>query len=351
MENNLRLQQAIEVLKSSSLNISEEDYFALDAMSHSAIASYWKNQKMCTVNGRSQYVGDFDNFMAFISGKIDLSKVEGVIIGSLVDSLITHTDYTKRYYISDCAVPSAGVGKTLADEYIQNVKNGLFDISDDSMRVFLSGKKEYYANKSVESRTKSFSDSYFQYINESVEAGDRTVISKELFDTAQNIYDRLVESAYFNKIVNDDCIFQSKYLYVLDNIQYKIMPDLITILDGKIKLVDLKYTSSSLVDFADTAKNFQYTTQSSLYWNVIHSILADYGLEDLLDDSFYFLAYNRNGEFLVWEDETPSKETSRYDCRCAKRFKDSIEELEFYRTEKPKYPQYINEYKPNKFIA
>lgn len=250
-------------LKDYSLNITEEQYHAYPAWSHSLISRYAT-----------------EGFSSLATIHEPLKTTPSMAFGSLFDTLITRSDdFEKEYAIMDTCPPPAE--KNVLDT-LAKMTDKPFDLIPDSIIQDAIAQCSYQGRLKYETQLAKLS-AYSNYFN--TVASGKTIVSSEDFNDAVEMSKALHENSYAGNLFQNGTIDGVEYLYQLKfvvkgtfggkEVELKIMPDLVVVNHNLkyIQPVDLK--TSSVPAHTWWKENFikyRYDIQAELYSDVLRVI-------------------------------------------------------------------------------
>lgn len=284
-------------LKNISWNVTEEVYRADRALSYSTLARF-----------KREGFSGLENLF---------TKVESpsLTFGSAVDSIITggEEEFNERFITAEFpSVPDSiiPIVKTLYNEY-KNDFSSLYDIPDKCV-IAAASLFNYQNNWKPETRAKVIKEKAAEYYKLLYVAGDKTILSTDIYTDVCRSVDALRSSAatkwYFapnNPWDNVERFYQLKFKTQLNGVWYRCMADLIIVDHDKKTIipVDLKTSFKNEYDFYKSFIDWDYQIQARLYWRIIRKILdedpvfCDYKLEN-----YRFIVVNKASLTpLVWE--------------------------------------------------
>ncbi len=224
--------------------------------------------------------------------KEDISDLDSIVIGSIVDSLVTEGGPPDNLVIIDkkpshkaLMIIKSLLNRTdLKDEYLLSVKNKK-QIEEECNTV------EYYKTSSIEQRIK-YLKKYNKYAKALQKHGnDAMIVSsyqyKEAWELANNIF------AKFPFLLNDNVIGQVKIIGKVNDIEIKGMLDFIYVNHEKktIAPFDLKTGMGTHDTFYERGfLNWRYYIQASLYKELLTQAIVGTELEgyEILNFRFMF---------------------------------------------------------------
>lgn len=337
-------------LKDISWLVTEPEYRADSALSYSTIARYERE--------------GFNNLDKLFERVESLS----LTFGSCVDTLITGSEeeFNNTFMVAQLDNPPSDtlalITKGLFKEYSKGC-NDLNNLPDNWIIQFMEDNNIQWNNHWLpKTRVKKIKEDCAGYYKLLYLAGDRTIIDSITYTQALNTVDALRSSDatrfYFEKDnVFDDNIerlYQLKFKSTINNVDYRIMSDLLVCIhDKKIVVpIDLKTSSKPEWDFYKSFIEWHYDKQARLYWQVIRANMdKDPYFKDFKLANYRFIVVNkRTLTPLVWEFEGTQSSLPitlkdgtilRHPCTVG-------EELVAYLKDRPRVPNGIDLIKPNK---
>lgn len=330
-------------LKDYSLNITEAEYHAYPAWSHSLI---------------SRYAAEGFSSLATIHEPIKPSP--SMAFGSLFDTIITRgEDFEKEYAVIDTCPPPAekNVLDTLAE-----LASGNFDLIPDSTIQEAISKCNYQGRLKYETQLAKLS-TYKDYYN-TISSG-KTVVSSTDLNDAMEMAEALHNNEFSGKLFRHGEEDGIEYLYQLKfvvpatfankHVEIKVMPDLVVVNhnDKTIQPVDLKTSSMPAHEWWD--KNFikyRYDIQAELYSDVIRVIKnkKDSALNDYSILPYIFTDISRTDKEPVSYVYDPTEPLSFGDYTY-KGYRSLLSEMITYEEEHAKLPKYIKSTEANDIRA
>lgn len=297
--------EKIKSLKELAMPISEAEYRAMPALSYSTLAKYER--------------GGFDS----ISTLFDSISTPSTVYGQLVDTLVTGTreEFEERYLVCDFPDISDTIIKIVKDLFFKysHIYSSILDIPNDSMLEVLNNLA-YQNNWKPETRCKVIKEKGEEYYNLLYLSQTKEIVSMKDYEDALAAYDALKNSDstkwYFqpdNPFDGIERLYQLKFKATLNDIDYRIMADLI-IVDHNNKLIipaDLKTSGKKEYQFHKSFKDWGYWWQGILYTKVLEAnIKQDDYFKDFKIMPYIFIVVNRyNLTPLVWEFEDNHSDT------------------------------------------
>lgn len=194
---------------------------------------------------------------------------EGMILGSLIDALLTQPEEIDKKYIISKAIKPTGQLALFIDLLLENVKS--VNITDNNFEEAYNSVG--FKRKSLEEIIESFNQDGLQYYQEHKDAsnGLKKLISEDLYGRAVKTYESLLyhpyTKEYFEQKEHIELIKQLSILWKYKGIQFKAILDLVKIdySNKIIHLCDIKTTSSPIYAFKESVKQYQYWLQLGMY--------------------------------------------------------------------------------------
>ena len=328
-----------------SWQVSEEEYRADKAYSYSTIAKFNRE--------------GFDNLDKLFD-KIDTPSL---LFGSMVDTLLTdgQEEFNNKYEVAEFPNISDNlvqVARTLFNSCHETHRS--IDFIPDETIASVGEACGYYANpKYAQYRVKKIKEECSDYYNLLFLSMDKTLVSIEDYQAAQDCVDKLRNNKMTKWYFEDnnpfdtsvERFYQLKFKGEYDGIPLRCMADLI-IVDHKNKVIipcDLKTSFKPEWKFYKSFIDWNYWIQAQLYWYIIRQNLdKDEVYKDYKLLNYHFIVISRHSRKpLVWEytdtqvitDCTYGKK-SQYECR---NWRNIVKELHHYLTVSPEFPIGITE--------
>lgn len=329
-----------------SLKISEDEYRKLPELSYSTLARFERE--------------GFNN----LSHLYDKIESPSLTFGSAVDALITGNDdeFINKFYIADVIPISDKLVEIVKAIYKECKCDYLSDVPDEVI-LNIANNFSYQKNWRDDTRVRVIRENCTEYYRHLVNAGDKQVLSMDVYRKALNTVKVLKESKstgfYFaanNPLDNDtERFYQLKFKAKLYYIGYKCMMDevIVSHKDKTIIPIDLKTSFHYENEFPISFLQWRYMHQARLYYRILKDNLEkdDYFKDfELLDYRFIVI----NGDSLkplVWVFED-TKKYGALEYNNVKYADPFIlgQELNYYLNNKVTQPIYIREDKPNSII-
>lgn len=250
-------------LKDYSLNITEEEYHAYPAWSHSILSRYAK-----------------DGFASLATLHEPVAVTSSMEFGSLVDCMLTHGNEAEaEYSVMDVTVPDA---EKKALDYIASVSTLPFEKMSVDYIYDLTNECGYQSRLKPDTKYEKLKP-YADYYN--AKHDGKKIVSKKDWDDAAQIRDifhshPLLKELFGTESTSDiEYIYQAKYVvkYRTDDgkdIKVKIMPDLLVVnhKEKTIQPVDLKTSAAPAWNFKENFLKYRYDYQAAMYTDVLNVI-------------------------------------------------------------------------------
>lgn len=289
----------IKSLKEISWNVSEEEYRQDYALSYSTLSKF----KKLGFNG-------LDNLF-------DRVDTPSLTFGSAVDSIITggEEEFNSRFMIAEFpSIPDSIISiiKCLFDNYYQQYKT-LESIPDKDV-IETASIFNYQNNWKPETRAKVIKEKGNTYYGLLYLSRDKTILDTATYEDVCKTVEALRNSNstrwYFaqdNPFEDVERLYQLKFKATLNNINYRVMSDLLIVNHETKEIfpIDLKTSSKAEWDFHKSFVEWNYSYQARLYWRVIRDNLdKDPYFKDFTLHNYRFIVANRKSLTpLVWECE------------------------------------------------
>lgn len=236
----------------------------------------------------------------------DKKESPSLLLGSVVDSIITEgeDEFNDRYIVKDIKISDNGemIAKYFAAE--PHPYESFLDIPQDVVSSVAKSLGFWKADKWDSRRYNEVmkTGDILDYYDTLLHA-DKTVITKETFDTALAMVKALRESPSTSGYFAEDDEFSSvrryyqlKFKAKFGDVTYRNMADLIVV-DYDKKIVyptDLKTSSHTEWDFEKSFLDWSYMIQARLYWrNIRANMDADPYFKDFVLDDYRFIVVNK----------------------------------------------------------
>jgi hypothetical protein len=205
-----------------------------------------------------------------------IEKTDSMLLGSLVDNLLTKGEYGDEYYLATVEKPSGQLGK-YCDLFYSSMKNGYDEEQSHSYAYQYSGIKRPKAEGMIE----NFNKSGIEYVNMLKESEGKELVPLEIIAKANAVVQRIKDSEaswLFNKNnapAGIEILHQVAIVYDLpEGGEGKALLDIVVVDHNKEEVTpyDLKTTSSSSSDFRFSFSKWKYYLQASLYHYGLSSI-------------------------------------------------------------------------------
>jgi len=253
-------------LKDYSLDITEKEYHAYPAWSHSVINKYAKR-----------------GFAALKTLNEPVVETPEMRFGTLFDTILTKgKEAIKSYLVMNVKVPEAEKNALNALYSMTNGRYVTVESVPDDIITSACDASNYYKNWGVKARKNHLSE-YNDYFN--ALASGKTIISSVDWEDALEMArifrnDKYLSSLYGTKSTSEiEYLYQTKFVQEIEvngkPVKIKCMPDLIVVnhKEKTVQPVDLKTCSMPAYDFKENFVNFRYDTQASMYSTIIRIIM------------------------------------------------------------------------------
>lgn len=327
-------------LKDISWQVPEAIYRADPALSYSILAKYERE-------GFNRLDHLFDKVSS-----------PSLLEGSMVDCLITGSkeEFDELYYIAD--FPSLG-------DKEQHIADTLYEMFHESCEVFsyipkeevldIANEFEFQKNWRDDTRVRVLSERIAQYYNLKVMSNGKTVVDSKTYERVAAMVKALRTSTATQGYFADDDpyspvrrYYQLKFKARFDNIDYRVMADLIIVdyESKKIYPIDLKTSGHKEWDFQDSFQQWSYMIQSRLYWRTIKAnLMNDSYFKDFTLEDYRFIVINKESLTpLVWQFPLTQSRGTLVNAE-GKEFRDPFvigKELQSYLNFKPQVPNNID---------
>lgn len=270
-----------------ALDLNEEEYHNLPAISYSTIARYCREGYSCIPK---------------LNEPITSSSLT---LGSVLDCLVTRpNDFEKDYFITKYNPESKGCKIVMELESMSSelgVKSLREALLYEEFAKTILDKYDYYKTRTVyKNRIKELYE-LEDFYNDVELAADKVLISEAMYNEALKMYNSLKENPVTNSILFSETqyerYFQLQLRTTIGNVDFKCMFDLLVInhKDKQIIPVDLKTTSSSPWEFSKSFKHWRYDIQARLYTRILKNLIKH--TEDIYDykiTDYVFIVCNKN---------------------------------------------------------
>ena len=268
------------MIKNLGLNITEQEYRKLSYPSYSLLSNI------------SKYGPD-----AVYGIKPDISDLDGIVIGSLVDSMITDGKDPEDLVIID-KKPS---GKSL--EILKNIakRTDLVDtdyiLSPKNTKIIEEelDNLEYYKTSAYKTRLQKLKN-YRKYAK-ALSNPKSFIVSEYQYSEAETVSERI--KIRYGHLFNEDTLTQLKITGTVNNVELKCMLDFVVV-DHKNKIMhpyDLKTGINPHFRFFEEGfLGYNYYLQSSLYRYILEQNVLHLGYEV---DNFRFLYCGRSDKLPI----------------------------------------------------
>jgi hypothetical protein len=255
---------------------SESEYRAYDAINYSSLSKFSEHP--------SKY---FD----------EVTQTDSMIVGSIVDNLFSTGGYGE-YLMMTAEKPSGQLGE-YCDHYNHFSMEGHEDPHQAAYEA--TGVKQ----KKPETMVKDFMEKGgLAYVDMMRNAGNKKLVSPELWMKATSTYNRLKDSEITKVILSNspdiEVLYQVPVVFDLPENQGegKALIDLMIVnhKEEEIFLIDLKTTSDSSANFRSSFMKWKYYLQASYYYYGVKS-RAKYTVKSF---SFLTISTTKNEPAVLW---------------------------------------------------
>jgi len=304
------------MLQELGLNISEKEYRSLNYPSYSLLSSI------------SKYGPD-----ALYGEKVDISDLDGIVIGALVDSIITDGKDPDNLVIIDKKptgkpldiLKALSKRPDLKDPYLLSKQNA--DLILEELDIF-----EYYKSSNYQTRLQKLKN-YNKYAK-ALSNPNAFIVSDYQYNEAVTISERI--KLRYGHLFNEDTLTQLKITGTVNGVELKCMLDFIVV-DHKNKILypyDLKTGINPHYRFFEEGfLGFNYYLQASLYRHILEQNVLYSGYEV---DNFKFLYCGRSDKLPIIYEVTDKFHQAGFDGFKYKGLEfrglnELIEEFEYYK--------------------
>lgn len=335
-------------LRDISLQITEPEYRADPALSYSTLSRYERE--------------GFNN----LDKLFDRIESPSLVFGSAVDTIITGSEeeFNKLFMVAQLDNPPSDTLVLITKRLFELWKDKYTKLSDIPDDDIISSIEDIQWNNHwlPKTRAKKIKEDCGGYYGLLYIAGDRTIISSDVYMSVLNTVDKLKSADstrfYFEKdnIFDDDIerLYQLKFKAKFGNVWYRCMADELTVIHSRklVVPVDLKTSSKPEWDFYKSFLDWRYDIQGRLYWRLIRANMdRDPYYRDFKLANYRFIVVNRKTLVpLVWEFEN-TQSTSDLILPDGNRLRHPFvigEELQSYLDNRPLVPNGIDLVKPNR---
>jgi len=333
-------------------NVSEPEYRADPALSHSTLARYEEN-------------GRFSSLPTLF----DKLTTPSLVFGSMVDTLLTGSE--EEFANLFMVVDDPNISDTLKEityRLLELYPDTDFDNIPDEVLAEVGKEKDFWANdKYIANRIKLIKQNCKTYFCVLKLSQGKTIVSPQDVEDARRCANALRTSEKTKDLfaANDPFNSNIRRYYQLKfkctdptGIEYRSMLDLI-IVDYERKIIwpyDLKTTSFNEWEFPRAIVKYKYHDQARLYWrNLRQNLDKDEYFKDFKLMDFRFICINRKNCLpLVWVfEKTQAVGTIKVTTKSGYTYvwRDPYEigyELDYYLKNKPELP--VNISNTNKII-
>lgn len=287
-----------------SWKVTEPEYRKDPALSYSTIAKYERE--------------GFNK----LSSLFDRLETPSLIFGSAVDALITggQKEFDNNFLVAEFPPLANSMREmvVLLFNDFSGVYTSITDIPDNEI-IARTETMKYQPNWRPQTRAKALKEQGFEYYRLMYIAKDKTILDIETNEKVLAAVRQLKESEatrrYFaqNDPFNNSIerLYQLKFKATLDGVDVRCMADLIMV-DHDKKIVypcDLKTSSHTEWDFAESFVQWRYDIQARLYWRIIRDNMdRDPEFKDYTLANYQFIVVNKETLVpLVWRFEDTQK--------------------------------------------
>lgn len=219
-----------------------------------------------------------------------ISKESFFRIGSAVDALITcGNDYFyNKFRIIDENNKATDKVKLVVEKVAELVQPSFLETNILELQHYqeeiLSAcvELEYQSNWKPETKVNSILEKGSEYFELLQLSKLYTILSSEEYSIVQSCVDRLLNGKYTSHLFNGQLLFQIPLYFQKDNVDLKCLLDMIYVdhENKTFRVVDLKTTSKSVIDFKDSFSKFGYNIQLWLYSYALSLHYKELGLSD-----------------------------------------------------------------------
>lgn len=241
------------MIRERLINVSEKEYRGLNMPSYSLFKDLDENGPKVLV-------------------KSEEKKSKSLDFGSIVDNLLlTPGEFDSKFYVVDLVEPTASLLE-LAKVCIKR------NVTDVDRINGISAELNLWSNtKDEKKRVEKFNlPIFWEYVKHSIDAGDKQVITSEVYSNAVIAVNSLKAHSATRDIFNHkDYINQAVFTAKIRDLDIKIMIDRINIFNNFVLLFDVKTGSPENNKFNFNFKSFKYYLQQALYWLVLNENISD----------------------------------------------------------------------------
>lgn len=250
-------------------NISDEEYFKIEALSHSLLSRYKNEGMKC---------------------EEPIDSNQSLLFGSLVDTMITNQKDLSSYVIIDKMTDSeADLLRDMAE--VQDQKQG--ELTDDDL-LLIANQQQWRANWKDQTRLEKLR---LIYSNVKGKSGVN-LIPMNMYQDAVNCVCALRNTTITNDILScqdKTIVFQGAVISDYLGYMFRSKFDIVLI-DEQNKTIypyDLKTTSKPEYEFMYSFVKFGYDLQARIYMSLLKQRLSDLGMSDWTIKQFTFIVVNR----------------------------------------------------------
>lgn len=290
--------EIVKELKDISWQVPEEVYREDPALSYSTLSTY----ESLGFNG--------------LDHLFDKKESPSLLLGSIVDCALTggEDEFNKLYAVAD--IPSIGDKEKMVADYLFQNYSSQYDTLENIPSTYIleaANAYEFQRNWKDDTRVRELTKRCSPYYNVRVQVKDKTIVDVATYESAMACVRALREApvtcGYF---AEDDEMspvrryYQLKFKFIVDNVAYRSMADIILVNYEKKKVfpIDLKTSlGCSEWDFESNFKRWHYYIQARLYWRNIRANMDadDYFKDFSLEDYRFIIVNPKTLTPLVWE--------------------------------------------------
>lgn len=225
--------------------------------------------------------------------KLYFEEKESLLIGSLVDCFITHTeeDFEKLYYVSSLVSKPTDSMKSIITwvfdrslELVEDLEEWFkMELKDFPELILQAFTEHAYQERWTTSTKIDNTVKFSEYFNELKNARGKTVLSLEEYTLAKQIQESLNSLKILNAPEDFEVYYQLPIYFMYKNKKSKALLDIL-IVDKKNKslwVIDIKTTARGTLDFPFAVSKYRYDIQISYYLKAVKSIeeYTDYKMD------------------------------------------------------------------------
>jgi hypothetical protein len=268
-------QQLTDIIRSKeSLNMTEQEYREYPAINYSTLSSLDRDP---------------------LSVNQEIKETDSMILGSLVDNLLTRGEYGEQYVVQKTQKPSGQMG-----DYCEYLLNGMSEEDAYNTVGFKRDNLDKVKQKFAEGDG-------MKYVKEVIDNAGKTVVSFDIISKASQIANALKENEFTSRFFvpgqmspDIEVKYQVPIVFDLPNNlgKGKALFDIMLIdhATETILPVDLKTTSGTAMQFKSAFMKWKYYLQASLYYYGLKSI-SSYAVVPF---QFLVVSTNNPKNPLIW---------------------------------------------------